>query len=228
MKKIGTLISVLVLFTFLMACEPPVVFSSPQPDGVAALSEIPENYRGIYWCGADSINLLVKENAIYKSKLFNVALSKQEVDATEELTYTNGQLIFKSNFESFPATQKNDSVFSTVILKDTIFSTRNGNHILKNFKGHLILNNKMIEDSWEVKIISKSENGYLTLSRVDYPENLTNLDSIASIKYVEDSYREQIIVSPTKAEFGQLLENKIIFGSSCQEFEPVKSNDQNL
>ncbi len=183
---------------------------------------MPENYRGIYWCDIDSANLLVNKNSIYKSKLFDVAISNQEIDSTKELTYNNGQLFYGTQYESFPATQRNDTVYSKIILIDTIFLNKKTTHVLKYYKGHLILNNKIDENLWEVKIISKTENGYLNLSRVDYPENLTNLDSLTTVKRVEDTYREQIIITPTKAEFDQILNSKIIFGNTCQEFKPIK------
>jgi hypothetical protein len=212
---------VAVLLGFFWSCEPPVVFSEAQPKGVDALKAIPEHFQGSYWCGIDSVSLFVNKNTMYKSKVFDVALTLLEINNSEDVKFENGQLFFKDSNESFPATEKNGIVFSTLNLKDTIFSNQKPKHILKSFKGHLILNNEISSNHWEVKIMSLKPTGAIAISKVDYPENLTDLQAITTVKIIESKDREQILISPTKAEFDQIMDKNLIFTGSCQEFMPI-------
>lgn len=208
-------------------CEPPVVFSEPQPKGIDALTSIPKHFQGTYWCDKDSVGLYVDKNYIYKSMLFDVEFTKQDIDTAEDIKFENGQLFFDGSNESFPANEKNGKVFSTINLKDTIFSTQMPNNVLKLFKGHLVLNNKLGYNRWEVKIITLKPTGSITISKVDYPENITDLETITTVKVIDSSEREQILVSPTKTEFDQILDKNLIFTGNCQEFKPISSFKNN-
>ncbi|MDD3721138.1 MAG: hypothetical protein PHW92_01440 [Lutibacter sp.] len=219
--KCHKFIIVAVFVGFFLSCEPPVVFSEPQPKGIDALTSISEHFQGIYWCDKDSVSLYVNKNLIYKSKMFDIALTQQEIDATKEVRFENGQLFFNGSKESFPAIEKNGIVFSTINLKDTIFSTQIPKHVLKYYKGHLILNNQISDNHWEVKIITLKPTGLITISKVDYPENLADIETITTVKIIDSSAREQILVSPTKTEFGQILDKNLIFTGTCQEFRPI-------
>jgi len=216
----------LLFIALFCSCEPPVVFSEPQPKGVDALTSIPEDFQGTYWCDKDSVGLYVNKTLIYKSKLFDVALSHQEIEDTEDLKLEDGQLFLKNSKESFSTIEKNGIIYSTINLKDTLFSNQMRQHVLKQFKGRLILNNKISNTHWEVKIISLKPEGLLSLSKVDYPENLTELENITTIKKIDSSDRMQILVSPTKIEFDKILNKKLIFAGNCQEFEPISSLKQ--
>lgn len=203
------------------SCEPPVVFSEPQPNGVEALILIPENFQGTYWCANDSVSLRIDKNLIYKSKRFDITLTQQEIEATEDIRIESGQLVLKGLNESFPVIEKNGTIFSTIHLKDTLFSNRMAIHVLKQFKGHLVLNNQISNAHWEVKIMTLKPEGFLSISKVNYPENLKELETITPVKIIESREREQILVSPTKAEFDQILDKKLIFTGNCQEFKPI-------
>jgi len=205
------------------SCEPPVVFSEPQPKDVDALTLIPKHFQGSYWCDKDSVGLYVDEHLIYKNKLFDVTVSRQEINDSEDITLVNGQLFSKRLNDSFPAFEKNGTIFSTITLKDTLFSNRRAKDVLKYSKGYLVLNNQISTAHWEVKIISLKPEGSLSISKVNYPENLTELKTITTVKIIERRDREQILVSPTKTEFNQILDKNLIFTGNCQEFKPVMS-----
>ena len=74
-------------------------------------------------------------------------MTKKEIDSTKELKYNNGHLVIRPGQESFSAIQKNNSISSKIILRNTIFSNQNPTPILKYYKGHLIVNNKIGDDS---------------------------------------------------------------------------------
>lgn len=221
------LLIVVVFMGLFWSCEPPVVFSEPQPKGIDALTSIPEHFQGSYWCDKDSVSLYVNKNLIYKSKLFDLELTKQDIDDTEDVRFENGQLFLDGSNESFPAIEKNETVFSTINLKDTIFSNQMPKNVLKLFKGYLVLNNEISDNHWEVKIITLKPTGFIAISKVNYPESLTDLETITTVKVIDNSEREQILVSPTKAEFDQILDKNLIFTGNCQEFKPIISFKNN-
>lgn len=219
------IVVVLVIGIF-WSCEPPVVFLEPQPKDVNVLKWIPKHFQGTYWCDNDSVSLYVDKNLIYKSKMFDVTLTQQEINDAEEVRLENGQLFLKGINESFPTIKKNEIIFSTINLKDTIYASQLPENVVKLFKGHLVLNNKIRDKHWEVKIISLNPEGSLSVFKVNYPENLTELKAITKVKILESRDREQILISPTKAEFDQILDKKLIFTGNCQEFKPVVSSTQ--
>lgn len=225
MKHYNYIVVVLVIGIF-WSCEPPVVFSEPQPKDVNAITLIPEHFQGKYWCNNDSVSLYIDKNLIYKSKMFDITLTQQEINDAEEVRLENGQLFLKGINESFPTIKKNEIIFSTINLKDTIYASQLPENVLKLFKGHLVLNNKISDKHWEVKILSLNPEGSVSISKVNYPENLTELKTITTVKTVENRDREQILISPTKAEFDQILDKKLIFTGNCQEFKPAVSLTQ--
>lgn len=225
MKIFKLIASVIVLFWILIACEPPVVFTGPQPMDVAVENKIPEAYRGIFWCGTDSITLMINDKEIYKRKDLRTAISRQEIDANTELALSGNQLYIKGLDEYFPATIRNDTVYSSLLIKDTILDMDNPLHVLKYHKGHLVINNRLKDSFWEVKLITLQPDGKLILSKVNYPENLAVLDSVTEVTRTDGTMREQVVVSPSKAEFNHILDKKLIFDGACQEFVPIVSVD---
>lgn len=203
------------------SCNPPVVFSEPQPQGVDALTRIPEQFQGSYWCDMDSVNLYIDTHIIYKSKLVAVELAKADLNNTTEASYENGRLFLKGLNESVPATEKDGVIYSTLNLKDTLFSNKLPTQVLKYFKGHLVLNNKLDDNQWNVQIMTLKPSGALAISKVDYPDNLTDLETITPVKIINSRKREQILIAPTKAEFDEILDKNVVFTGSCQEFRPI-------
>lgn len=221
--KYYNFIAVAICMSLFWFCEPPVVFSEPQPKGIEGLKLIPEHFQGTYWCDNDSVSMRIDNNLIYKSKMFDVTLTQQEINDIEDVRLENGRLFLKDANESFPTIEKNGTIYSTIHLRDTLFSNQMSEHVLKYFKGHLVLNNQINDTLWDVKIISLKPEGSLSISKVNYPDNLKELETVTTVTILENRDREQILVSPTKAEFDQILDKELIFTGNCQEFKPVVS-----
>jgi hypothetical protein len=67
--KYGTVGLLLLLLSY---CQPPVVFTEPQPKDEPELSTIPIEYQGIYWCEVDGIALIIDEKMIFKQKKIRI------------------------------------------------------------------------------------------------------------------------------------------------------------
>jgi len=221
MNLTSFIITVLCIGIF-TSCEPPVVFGEPQPVGVKSLSQIPDNYKGIYWCKVDSASLFVDDRAFIKRKEFLIKLTKAEIDSSNDLELQNGRLYVNDWESSFPIEEKGDTIVSKVVMRDTIFSIGE-EQILKSFKGHLILNTKLDENAWAVLVASHKGLGILSLARAEIPENLSQLDSITPVKILSEHDKEgtQIYITPTAEQFARILDRGLLFDASCTEFERI-------
>ncbi len=204
------------------SCQPPVVFGEPQPVGIKSLSQIPDNYKGIYWCKVDSALLFVDDRTFIKRKEFLIKLTKAEIDSSTDLELQNGRLYVNDWGSSFSIEEKGDTIISKVVMRDTIFFITK-EQILKPFKGHLILNTKLDENAWAVLVASHKGVGILSLARAEIPENLAQLDSITPVKTLSERDEEgtQIYITPTAEQFGRILDRGLLFDASCSEFERI-------
>lgn len=205
-----------------MSCQPPVIFGEPQPVDSKALMAIPDTYRGIYWCKADSVSLLVDYKTFIKRKVILVRLTKAEIDSSNELEFRNGRLFVNEWEMDFPVDEIGDTLISKFIMRDTIFSIQD-EQILKPYKGHLILNTKLDDNAWAVVVASHKAAGILSLATAEIPENLEQLDAITTVKRLsEDSYPgKQIFLTPTAEQFGRILDQGVLFDGTSTEFERI-------
>ncbi|MDG1729495.1 MAG: hypothetical protein P8K68_07835 [Algibacter sp.] len=218
--KLSEFIFLVLNLIIIHACQPPVVFSEPQPHGKKELATIPKQYRGMYWCKTDSVTLIVNDKTIYKALEFETTLTKPEVDSNPDISFVNGKLYLKELNQSFPSQLKNDSIISQLTLNDTLFNMAT-DHVAKLFKGHLIINNKLDDASWEVKVLSLEQKNILTIAKAEIPEDFELLKEITDIEqtnYSESNKIRQIKIAPTQKEFNQILKQGLLFDSSCSEF----------
>lgn len=73
-------------------------------------------------------------------------------------------------------------------------------------------------------ILSKDEQGNLTLWITKLPEDLEQLKAITPVEDISTSEHTRYLISPNLAEFRKLLESKLIF-EACDYFERI---DQSL
>ena len=218
MKNLSFLLCAFFLLSYL-ACVPPVVFSEPQPQGYEPQNAFPMYYRGTFFCESDSALVYVKSQLIYKKKTFAVALTRNELESIEEATLIGNDLYIESFPEPFYATLRGDSVFSNIILTDTLFQIGEG-QVLTQFRGHQILNKKGPNGNWEVLILSLSYDFDLMLSSATYPEDLQRLNEITPVEELSRGDTIQYKIAPSVYEFNQILEEQLIF-NACDFYERV-------
>jgi len=221
MKNIG-IIAALALLILLESCQPPVVFGEPQPSDVRPLSHIPKNYWGYYWCRMDSVALFVDERALIKRKEIRVKLTRTEIEGSPELELRKDALFVRDWDQSFPVEQRGDSIFSTLVVRDTLFNI--GEHeVPKLWKGHLILNKEFDENAWMVSVLTLGKDGMLTMARAELPEDLAQLGEIVDVKTMstENGQVTQIFIVPNQEQFEMIFQQGILFGDNCSEFERI-------
>lgn len=221
MKYLKHFFGVAVLL-ILGSCQPTVVFGEAQPASVKSLSDIPEAYRGIFWCPVDSASLFIDDRTFIKRKELLLKLTKAEVDSSGDMYLNNGRLFITDWEADFPAEEKGDSIISKLVIRDTVFAIGK-RQVLKNFRGHLVLSAKLDEGAWAVSVVSQTGKGLLTIAQAELPENLESLDSIVPIRNMSkiNERETQVLIQPTKEQFEKILEEGVLFKSNCSEFEQI-------
>lgn len=221
-KGLNYCLGVIFVIMILGSCQPSVVFGDPQPVTVDPLTNIPDIYRGIYWCNVDSASLFIDDKAFVRRKEFLIKTTLQEIETDPDLDLVNDQLYVNDWEGFFPVTEKGDTITSQIILRDTIFAISD-KQLVKTFRGHLVLNFKLNNDSWEVLVVSQNRNGLLTISKATIPEDLAKLDSITTINFLKDSERTQtqIYLKPTAKEFARIYDDGLLFSKSCTYYERI-------
>lgn len=209
--------SILFLCFFAISCmEPPIVFEEAQPATVPAESQINLLYRGFYFCESDSALVYINKTTVYKEKLFDFAITIDEVDLIEELSFVNGKLYFEDDPSPLPTHVNGDTISSQINLRDTLFDL-GPKSVLKYYKGHQILNNQLGPEKWEVNILSLDENLNLKLYSTTLPKDLEALEKLTPVKDISTEQQIQFKIKPTEMEFGEILKQELIF-QECDLF----------
>lgn len=215
------LISLLLLINLFIRCEePPVVFEESQPKDLTAKAFFDPIYRGVFQCESDSSTVYVKAKTIYKEKAYQFKASLAEIDSMEVVELIDGQLWVKGFEDPIPVEIKGDSASGEIMFRDTLFDMSE-NHILKYFRGHHILNKKLGTDKWEVLILSIDYDLDLRLSEALMPNDLEALKKITPVKDISTEDKTQILLSPTIAEFREILKQNLVF-QECDIYRRLK------
>lgn len=211
----------LLLFISTSCEESPVVFMDAQPNGIDMEKAIDVIYQGSFWCDSDSSVVRIEDRTIYKEKAFSFSITPEEIAESEEVELIGNQILLKEWMEWLPATVTDSMVYSQILLKDTIFSM-DDNHVLKNYKGHVILNKKITPNKWEVSILSLDNDLNLRYAIASLPEDLKELEKITPVVDISTEDKEQILLAPTYLEFEEILKQRLIF-EECDVFTRVAS-----
>jgi hypothetical protein len=114
---IGTLLSFL-----LISCDPNVLFREPQPAGSRDLAKFPARVHGTYLETMDDSSVyVVTSTYIFQKYVEKLNLPVEEILEDEEVALKGDTLILADIVLAFPVIRRNDSVFGTITVYDTIF-----------------------------------------------------------------------------------------------------------
>lgn len=199
-------------------CTPPLVFTEPQPEGVAALDRFENHYQGTYFCTGDSSLVKVEANCLYKEKSFTFVTSLAALDSMEDTYFEEGKIFMNGEAMPFEILYLDDETLAgNYIHRDTLFQI-GPKQVLKFYRGHHILNVKIDAQHWNVWLLSKDQFGNMALSKTILPENLSDLAAITPVTDISEQDLPQYKISPTKAEFRKLLQTRLIF-EECDYYE---------
>jgi hypothetical protein len=173
MKALKLLWTILLLAS-LVACEPPVTFTEPQPTGVTNLSKFPKRLQGEYFSLADNSSLLISATHIQRIYDFDHKVHPNQLDSTSKLS--GDTVINLITNEKTIVTRYGDSLVMHVYYTDTLFLMDYDN-VVRRFKGHYFLNTRYNKTSWEVKKMQLTK-GQLVISSIATQLEIDNLKEI--------------------------------------------------
>lgn len=208
----------------LFSCEPPIVFSEPQPLGAGQLQQFPEAIQGQYVCLSDTSLFIVNKYLIFQEKTYVFELTRTEIAQDSGLLLSGDALFFTDDPTNGHARveEVNDSLLrATWVARDTFFAI-GPTGVLKKFRGHLILNTKLDEQKWGVWVLDRDRNGVITLSETALPEDLEVLEAITPVEDITiEGGRTQYRIAPSRSAFRKLLQKETAVFEHCETFEPV-------
>jgi hypothetical protein len=202
-KKKNNQLIIIVLYIGLMnviACQPPVTFTEPQPSKTKNIAAFPLRLQGNYVGVDDQSTLLISEKLIQQIYDFDEKIHQNQLDSNYKLikdtiinSVTNEKRMFK---------RLGDSLLTHVHYIDTVFQMDDDN-VVRKFKGHYFLNMRYESDSWEVKQLSLSK-GQLSINRISTEKDIENLQTITESP--QDSVPPYTFTA-TKKQFKQFVQS---------------------
>lgn len=208
-------------------CEQAAIFREAQPQGGEDQVNFPFYYQGNYLCTEDSTVLKIRDKHIYEEVAitFVDSLDGQGIDAMlirETLNVGEAeQTLFYLPNEPLPLEQVliTDTYFvGRLIHRDTLF-TIGTEEIVRQFKGHLLLNFERDDGNFEVVLLSRELNGDVNMSLSKMPADLEALQAITPTEITKTNYGEdQIVLQPSRRELHKIINKRMLF-EQCRYFE---------
>ena len=194
------ILSIIIILTGLVACEPPVTFTEPQPVSTDNLSEFPRRLKGVYLSLSDSSTLSISDNLIQRTYYFDYKVHPNQLDSTARLS--GDTLINLETKEKVLIKRDRDSLIIHFHNVDTLFLMDYDN-VVRKFKGNYFLNTRYNKTSWSVEKMNLSK-GQLTIS------SISTKDDIENLKEMTETAQDTVINSnftATKKEFKKFVKN---------------------
>lgn len=192
---------------FSVSCNERVSFDEAQPAQAKTLSEIPEKYQGNYFDHDDSTFIVINSHTVVENEVIEVAELVKEIfediaedDFVKIVSQTDSELkvrIWGNEVETFQL--RNDSIFGTLTLPDTLFSLRQ-NDIIKSQTDYDYLNILNGDGDYYIRKVSLQDD-LLTIYKMKAIEELVD---IKQIKRADTSSVKGL--RPTKRQFKKLDE----------------------
>lgn len=188
-------LTILILALLLISCKEPLVqFYKTQPENSRSLKFFPNKLIGNYYDSENEIDIEITNSMIIKKSTLKDTFNVKVLSEVEVLR--GDTLVNSKTFEKTFVKRVNDTLFTNVLFKDTIFFISNEN-VLKKMKGYYFLNIKNSENNWIVKKLH-FKNRLLNLNDISTTEEIEMLEEITETK--KDS-SEPFVIKPTKKQF---------------------------
>lgn len=192
-------LTILIFALLLISCREPLVqFSETQPENSRSLKFFPNKLIGNYYDSENEIDLEITNSMIIKKSTLKDTFNVKVLSEVEVLK--GDTLVNTKTFEKTFVKKLNDTLFTNILFKDTIFSI-NKENVLKKMKGYYFLNIKHSEKNWVVKKLHL-KNGLLNLNDISTNEEIEMLEEITETK--KDSSKT-FVIKPTKKQFREFV-----------------------
>lgn len=197
----------------LVACGPAVTFTEPQPVDVKSIPEFPRRLFGNYVSTLDSSLLCIGKSSIVRTYKVEIREAVDKLDSS--YTLKQDTLVSFLNGEKWPVDVRNDSIFGWIPFVDTVFAIHE-HGVLKKFKGHYFISNRLKGANWEVKklVLSRSK---LEMSGISNPEDIQKLKAITESSQDTMPYSFEL----TKKQFKRFVKDNGF--SNTETFIKIKN-----
>ncbi len=182
----------------IVACEPPVTFTEPQPVDKDNLPQFPTRIQGSYTSLSNQSTLVITDKCIVRSYSFYQKSHQDQLESTFALV--GDTLTDTTTGEKTLAQRDGDSLILHIVGIDTLFQL-DSDHLLRRFKGHYFLNKRSDNATWEVQKMSLSK-GQLVVSGISSEQEIENLKAIT--KSTNDTVAPYVF-APTKQQFKEFV-----------------------
>jgi hypothetical protein len=194
------ILSMNIILTGLVACEPLVTFTEPQPISTDNLSEFPRRLKGVYLSLSDSSTLSINDNLVQRTYDFDYKVHPNQLDSTARLS--GDTLVNFETKEKELIKRDGDSLIFHFHYVDTLFQMDYDN-VVRKFKGYYFLNTRYDKTSWSVEKMNLSK-GQLIIS------SISTKDDIENLKEITETALDTVInynFTATKKEFKKFVKN---------------------
>jgi len=211
MKKLNYILT-FIIFTSLLACEPPVTFDEPQPSNTNSLSSFPRRFQGQFQSTTDNSLLKITDKMISRIYDLDIIEHINQLDSNYRLVADT--LINTMTKEKTIIKRKGDSIVQHIHYIDTLFLISESN-ILKKFKGYCFLNFRYNKSNWQVIKLGLNKSK-LSIGHILTKEDIDKLKQISESTLDSLSYQ----FKPTKRQFKKFV--KMDGFSNTETFLKVK------
>lgn len=194
------LISIIIILTSLVACQPPVTFTEPQPVDTDNLSNFPRRLKGDYLSLSDSSILSINDKLIQRTYDFDYKIHPNQLDSIARLS--GDTLINTETNERKLIKRDGDSLKIHIHSVDTLFQM-DYDHVVRKYKGYYFLNTRYEKASWAVEKMNLLK-GQLVISSISTEKEIENLKEITGT--VQDTLTNYNFIV-TKKQFKKLVKN---------------------
>ena len=202
------LIFLFLMLPMLVACTE-VLFQQPQPPGGKNLKNFPAGYLGTYMDMEDSSIYILMSTHILEEYSEDISLHADSITEDSDVALSGDTLIDLEGGLRFPVERRNDSVFASITLYDTVFNLEEDD-ILRKHKKTWFLNIRQ-DTAWAVYRLDHSMKDHIILSIIDTEEELPIIESIIPVDVILDKKGDTLnyLLNPTLKEFKELLRQNV-------------------
>ena len=194
------IISAIIILTSLVACEPPVTFTEPQPSDTDNISKFPRRLKGVYLSLSDSSTLSINDKQLQRTYAFDYKIHPNQLDSNTRLS--GDTLIDIETKKKELVKRDGDSLLIHIHGIDTLFLMDYDN-VVRKFKGYYFLNTRYDKTSWSVEKMQLSK-GQLIISSISKKED------IESLKEITETAQDTVATynfTTTKRQFKKFVKN---------------------
>ena len=188
------------ILTSFFSCEPPVVFTEPQPTDIKNLADFPRRIHGKYLNQEENSIVTIREKLITKTYDYDYKFHLNQLDSNLSLlvnTFNNSKTNKKNNL-----IRDGDSLIAHVSYIDTLFQIDSDN-VVRKYKGYYFLNTRFGDSNWEVKKIHLTKN-QLIIAKISSKQDIELLKEITTPNDTFPPYK----FAPTRKQFKEFIKKR--------------------